>query len=813
MKRIHSIYQYLLAWGLVLMASQSLQAQEAFYIYRNDGGFDGFFFDEVKNISYSKYDLDSLEHDVYVVQDIELTDTIYRIPLAAIDSVGFQQPEIILSENLYEVDGADKRLQTGGLGYYFEGEDGYTIKWSAYSDLTRVPEPGMIIYLNKWKSNSAQEHRYEVIDEGPFLGKVVSVSEPKESGYLNISWYTVECAPIDNLSEVFEQLISVEQLGTDAEGQAHRRMAGQNKMMRRVSGNRDMTLVNLDGHFPFSRGDDTYSATLSLDLSLKVGAQVSYNISSKATYINVTLKEDAEVGVSFTAKYNIEEVTTWHLGGLPVYFPSILPIFQLDPSPEAFIKTTGDLSLKVSSPKYAYHGTQSFHLGTDGVSGSCKNDCPPPGSDDNGWSMELSLNGSLQAGSNFPMKLETNRWAEKAIYASVGADVYVGPKLSASFTLDPVALAKGDIYQSLGGTNITLAPMAVAFEANAEYSFRNKEKTKQKFFEGETSFFSRSLRLFPEFETTKITSQPEDGKGLGTVSASIFPRGYSVPYYVGVAAYNTKKELVSKTYYTPDESNQRMYGFFNTFDEMPCRELEIIDGTYSIVPIINAFGYDVPAWGAEVEVKRNLQPSLGWPQESAMEKDNDPTTGFVVVAGLLPDDVVDFEMVRSMTYTHERKETWRWIDRALNKYEHNIEYDNENTTEGAGGASFSEKGGYGGEYIDDTPTGVWWRLGPETAGARLFFVSNKCKSTSKQTGRYISDVYTWLTEEGSTYTYSCHYEACTYRAKITRKDGRIFYTDEFDLCGYGPHIKTDGTSYDQFSYPSGYSDNYVTFQY
>lgn len=52
-----------------------LKAQEAFYIYRNDGNFDGFFFDEVQSMSVSKFDLDSIEHDDYVVQDIVLADT------------------------------------------------------------------------------------------------------------------------------------------------------------------------------------------------------------------------------------------------------------------------------------------------------------------------------------------------------------------------------------------------------------------------------------------------------------------------------------------------------------------------------------------------------------------------------------------------------------------------------------------------------------------------------------------------------------------------------------------------------------------
>ena len=70
-------------------------AQDAFYIYRNDGEFDGFFFDDVIRMGYSKIDPQGVEHEEYVIQEIETADSLFRIPLCAIDSIGFQQPEII----------------------------------------------------------------------------------------------------------------------------------------------------------------------------------------------------------------------------------------------------------------------------------------------------------------------------------------------------------------------------------------------------------------------------------------------------------------------------------------------------------------------------------------------------------------------------------------------------------------------------------------------------------------------------------------------------------------------------------------------
>ena len=82
---------------LALMAKASVQAQDAFYIYQNDGHFDGFFYGQVQRISYSKVDTLGIEHNDYVSQEIVTEDSTYRIMLIAIDSVSFVQQEIIIN--------------------------------------------------------------------------------------------------------------------------------------------------------------------------------------------------------------------------------------------------------------------------------------------------------------------------------------------------------------------------------------------------------------------------------------------------------------------------------------------------------------------------------------------------------------------------------------------------------------------------------------------------------------------------------------------------------------------------------------------
>ena len=676
---------------LLLAGFASLQAQEAFYIYRNDGEFNGFFYDEVKSMRLSKTDLDLTERDEYVVQEIEMEDTIYRIPLCAIDSIGFQQPEIIMKK-MYNLD--DNYTDYDNFPYHYNNveinaDNPYVLHWerpyywdddwNAYCKDEELPKVGDLLYRNIWAYGTWDSDSMKYLGEisSPFVGKVRKImDDPDAPGDKDIHRYVlVICDPIENVGEVFEQLVTVEQIGWENGSVSSRRFAGEDKVYVRASGNKELTLVNINGTFPLSYGNDDFSASLGIDVALAIKANVAYQVTRKEFNVNITIREDAEIGVSFTAKANLGETTTWHLGGLPIYFPTLLPIFQLDPSPQAFIKTAGDLSVKVSTPKFAYHGTQTIHLGYDGVSVNCTNDADTPGKEGNDWSLELSLNGSVQAGSNYPFKLETNRWLEKGFYAAIGADVYSGPKLSASFTLDPVALAaKSDVYAAFKNTQIKFSPVAVVFEANGVYSIGNKPRKQAKFFEGEKTYGDITLNLFPSFETTAAGDAYEQvddyyrRTGYAAVDAVAYPRGNSVPFKVGMAAYNHKKELVSKTYISTFDKASHTYSFFNTFSEMPYT-VPLLSGEYQIVPILDVFGYDVPVWEAAATVNSELPVTETTNEDIAVDKHH--AEGRFVLQGLMKDDVVEFVMINDSTLVS--RSTNKWDDTGLQTYPHVVD--------------------------------------------------------------------------------------------------------------------------------------------
>ena len=75
-----------------------------FYIYRNDGGFNAFYHDDIDSIMYSNFDADSIYHADIVSQIIYTADSIYIIPVEAIDSISFITPETVYKPGVRVID-------------------------------------------------------------------------------------------------------------------------------------------------------------------------------------------------------------------------------------------------------------------------------------------------------------------------------------------------------------------------------------------------------------------------------------------------------------------------------------------------------------------------------------------------------------------------------------------------------------------------------------------------------------------------------------------------------------------------------------
>lgn len=89
-----------------MLLAGHVSAQDALYVYRNDGDFNAFLRADIDSMTCSRMDMDSVWHADWQTQVIYTPDSVYRIPLAAIDSVSLVTPEPKFRERLFHLGAA-----------------------------------------------------------------------------------------------------------------------------------------------------------------------------------------------------------------------------------------------------------------------------------------------------------------------------------------------------------------------------------------------------------------------------------------------------------------------------------------------------------------------------------------------------------------------------------------------------------------------------------------------------------------------------------------------------------------------------------
>lgn len=174
-----TIITIMLAIQAITCAMTAQERQQAFFVYRNDSGLDVFFYNNVDSITCSKLDTDSTLHDEYVVQEVWTPDSVFRIPLTAIDSVAFKPLPTVYKE--------DVKVIKDNLLSYVISTDSLRIDFS-----TNLPE------------NLKPRQGEKIVADGMsktfpygFCGKVKKVTDYTDR-------VTVECDSV-NISDIYEQ--------------------------------------------------------------------------------------------------------------------------------------------------------------------------------------------------------------------------------------------------------------------------------------------------------------------------------------------------------------------------------------------------------------------------------------------------------------------------------------------------------------------------------------------------------------------------------------------------------------------------------
>lgn len=596
----YTTYKLLLSAVFLLLGMQTMLAQDAFYIYRNDGDFDGFFYDQVKRIGYSKTDLEGNEHDVFVVQEVETLDSLYRIPLAAIDSVGFVQPEIIFNPRLRNM--ADVKADGKRMSDYVkkvEANSSVTNLHTLYFDENMpeglVPKEGDVLvdfYNPFFKPEDMADEDYS-----GFSGKVQYVW--KGGGY-----YEVGTGPLESLSDIFTQFISAEVVSEDEDGNQARRLAGWNARRSlddivNVQGSANATILDADATLKhdFAVGDGAVGVELNVKLKAKLAAV--YKITLNDLFIKTLTIEETELRAGLSAKYSGD--FEGQLLGLPkrassIKFPANAPILQTRPIPYAFVRVSGEMGAKLELPAVRFYAKQNCVIDGDKFPMmSFSNEIHGPNETMEKGILEstdlsLYMSGSAQIGVKLSANIESNDWIEDIFQTGISLDLYVGPqvegKVELKENLKNLLDGTTNLYQMLKGSNINVSGLAANLEASGIMKFLGDED-KQTFLQYSKKYMEATWNLFPDLDRSEAYYDKEKGVITSFVRAT---KPVFAPTKLGMGVFTVDNELLNSQF------NAASYFLNeNAFNEGKFDFSGLSCGNYLVRPVLRVLGLDVPA--------------------------------------------------------------------------------------------------------------------------------------------------------------------------------------------------------------------------
>ncbi|MBR0180261.1 MAG: hypothetical protein IJQ04_01150 [Prevotella sp.] len=256
--------------------AQQKNDQNALYIFRNDGGFNAFFFADIERIEYSKIDTLGHEQSDYVVQEIYAMDSIFRIPVSAIDSVAFVTPKNKVKE---DVVCPDKTM----TDYIVASDSVSWFRLSASAPSSIIPKVGDKLLI---------ENPVKYLPDG-FSGKVTKVSNGSDGT-------TIETDPLA-LEDLFDRFIAKAAASSNASVAAVTR--GLISGISDEYVNQDVIeLPVLSGSFsPATFSGDAFKAfNDNFAISLEGTASGSYTLTPKITDFRAFIYADIIEGVKYS---------------------------------------------------------------------------------------------------------------------------------------------------------------------------------------------------------------------------------------------------------------------------------------------------------------------------------------------------------------------------------------------------------------------------------------------------------------------------------------------------------------------------------
>ena len=567
----------LLLLALTALSGTAQTVGEAIYFYRNDGGFNAFFRADIDSITYTTIASDSTATDVVMVQNIHTPDSTYEIPLNVIDSVSFVNPETILQPDVIKMDAT--------MLSYLQAIDGMTLVFSSSMPSALRPKEGDIL-LSVDTSN-------RLLSDG-FAGRVTSVGET--AGTLQVA-----CARVEDVSDIFVQLIGVERIGDDhQQAQARRYSMGTGDIQRKS--------VTLPLNYDSEPLEDAEFA-LSGSLNGTVYGEYAYFFNLFNQVVDVTLYHewDYSIGADFKIEKDFEwpsETSVFQEKTLFKFlFPLAAPVFKVELTGTPFVSAEGSIesAFNYQSRKYPYI-TRIKYEDKNGFQGSYTKPLKESGDENEpSFDAQISVKGSVMAGGKLGLSLGTIDFFGG--YLRARADLAIGPKLEADIHLEGNTDNGWNNFYNAHKDNKLELGLIADIDIYGEANFWGKVKEKKSVFQKTfPSSFAWEWYLLPEFDNLKAYGI----SNYNTYANAYFhaSRKCLFPVEVGAAAYDWNNGYLGSFY--DDYAPRRTYTSEEADYEVRLEGLP--NGKVTVRPVIKLLDHEIPVPSSTELIKVETLP-------------------------------------------------------------------------------------------------------------------------------------------------------------------------------------------------------------
>lgn len=461
--------------------------QDAVFVYRNDGSFDAFLLENVDSMGYSP---------LSEVQKVYTPDSVYSIPLAAIDSIAFHADAPEYKRDVM-------MMNTTWIPYVIRVTDG-TITFRHDTPANYLPVKGQVV----------ASETFDAPFESGFAGRVTSVTNYKDSIV-----YAVEGV---GLSDIYKHLVCTGRSTSYLEGE-------ENPEAKRRIFDVNSVYFPLPSNISIPIGPVTVSCAPSVYMDWAI-CIFEENLRNQAKIaVHHTYNGSVQLDCKFDGKYNPEP--KWLKPFIPITTP--VPGLYGKIMFGGFLRASGAVEVSATQP-FTITGSSSFSY-TEANGMKRINDWKASMGD---TEFSISLDGSVSAG--LAVRLQFGIFER---IASADITAYLGPKLSGNLKLSTAGILDKTLYSAIKDSEITLSLNA---EVVPGYRYWGNGDHQELPISLELGYDLNHWYAVPEFSNLKYTPDESGFSGQldGTISRNLLPK-----VSLGWGLYDEDDNLYRSEYY------------------------------------------------------------------------------------------------------------------------------------------------------------------------------------------------------------------------------------------------------------------------